>query len=509
MEQDYPNDNGKRSRSSSGGHKWYVWLFVAILGALILSNMAGGIIRDLFMSLLAGLTPLIIALVLSFILLRPMAFIENKLLKNCFVGNPRALKYKRAISLSSLFLIIIGIFVLIIAFAVPSLINIFEQFQGDNLTTLVDKVTSALTGLLQSITGLPAEQLDEAIKSAINNLGVSLQEGISSFVDNITSVLMDTASMLFSFVMGMIITFLMLKDKELISKTCKRMTYAYYNRKSAEEIITITHRTNDMFNQYIISNLIVMFIVFVIAWIGFQIMGVPMAVVLALMLGILSIIPYLGGFIACVPLVIVTLMFGDVNLMLMSVIFAILDWALVTTFVPAFIMSKRMNTRALLIVLGLTLGGAMFGLVGMILSAPIVSVISIVWQERLKIREQRREHEEMVEAGIIDENLCGVSDILDLTQDNSYNVPIEKYEDDFVRLQSLKKAENPQDKLEDDKKDVVLTTKTTKKKKVSKRELTKADKKDSESKAKPEPELETKVEDKTDEPEPEIDSDNL
>lgn len=501
MEQDYPNNNGTRNRGNSGGNKWYVWLFVAILGALILSNMAGGIIRDLFMSLLAGLTPLIIALILSFILLRPMAFIENKLLKNCFVGNPRAQKYKRAISLSSLFIIIIGAFVLIIVFAVPSLISVFEQFQGDNLRILVEKVTDALTSLMQSITGLPAEQLDEAIKSAINNLGVSLQEGISFFVDNITTYLMDTASLLFSFLMGMIITFLMLKDKELISKTCKRMTYAYYNRKSAEEIITITHRTNDMFNQYIISNLIVMFIVFVIGWIGFQIMGVPMAIVLALILGIMSIIPYLGGFIACVPLVIVTLMFGDVNMMLMSVIFAILDWALVTTFVPAFIMSKRMNTRALLIVLGLTLGGAMFGLVGMILSAPIVSVISIVWQERLKIREQRREHEEMVEAGIIDENLCGVSDILDLTQDTSYNVPIEKFEDDFVRLQALKKANKENEKVEKEKADVVLTTKTTKKKKINKRELTKAEKNDKETILQEEQPSEQKVQ--------EVDSDNI
>lgn len=475
MEQDYPSDERRRSQNS-GGRKWYVWLFVAILCALILTNMAGGIIRDLFMSLIAGLTPLIVALVLSFILLRPMAFIENKLLKNCFVGNPRALKYKRAISLSSLFLILIGAFVVLIVVAVPGLIGVLEQFQGDNLTVLVDKLTSALTSLMQTITGLPAEQFDQAITDAINNIGTSIESGISSFVDNITVYLMDTASLIFSCVMGLIISFLMLKDKELISKTCKRMTYAYSNRKSAEEIITITHRTNDMFNQYIISNLIVMFIIFIIAWIGFQIMGVPLAVVMALLLGVLSIIPYLGGFIACIPLAIVTLMFGDVNMMLMALLFAIIDWALVTTFVPAFIMSKRMNTRALLIILGLTLGGAMFGLVGMILSAPIVSVISIVWQERLRIREQRREHEEMVEAGIVDDNFYGVSDILDLTQDTSYNVPIEQMDDDFSRLQSMKKANKQSVKEEEEKTDVVLTTKTTKKKKVSKHELTKVDK---------------------------------
>ena len=105
MEQDYPTNNNRRS-----GHKWYVWLFVALLFALLLWSMAGDVIRNLFMSLLAGITPILIALVLAFILLRPIAFIENKLLKNAFVGNPRALKYKRAISLSILYVIIIAVF---------------------------------------------------------------------------------------------------------------------------------------------------------------------------------------------------------------------------------------------------------------------------------------------------------------------------------------------------------------------------------------------------------------
>ena len=189
----------------------------------------------------------------------------------------------------------------------------------------------------------------------------------------------------------------------------------------------------------------------------------------------------MGGFIAAIPLAIVTLMFGDVNLMLMSVIFAILDWALVTTFVPAFVMSKRMNTRALVIIVAMIIGGAMFGLVGMILSAPVASVIMIVMQERLEVSEARREHEEMVNAGILDENLADVSDLLDLSQDTSFNVPIEKEEDDFNKLQALKHKEKAE-KEDKEKIDVLLTSKTAKKKKISKTELTKEDKNEQEVK---------------------------
>ena len=143
-------------------------------------------------------------------------------------------------------------------------------------------------------------------------------------------------------------------------------------------------------------------------------------------------------------------MYGDTNQMLIAVSFAIVDWAIVATFVPAIVMSKRMNTRAILIVLGLTIGGAMFGVVGMILSAPIVAVIATVWQERLKIREANKEHEELVEAGLVDAQYFGVTEILDLTQDTSYNVPIEQYEDDFKRLQMGKAKVKVVKKKEDE-----------------------------------------------------------
>ena len=312
-----------------------------------------------------------------------------------------------------------------------SALDLLRSTYEQAINQVKESQQTSLTSIVQSLTGIPAAQLDTAFTEAIASISVSVSDWFSDLLNNITTYLLDTASLVLSFCMGLIITFLLLKDKELIAKTSKRMTYAYHSRKNAEEIITITRRTNDMLNQFVISNLIVMFIIFAIAWVGF-------AFLMALILGLLSIIPYLGGFIASVPLAIVTLMYGDTSTMLIAVAFGLLDWALVTTFIPAIVMSKRMNTRAILIILGLTIGGAMFGIVGMILSAPVVAVLARIWQERLKIRESNKEHEELVEAGMVDAQYFGVTEILDLTQDTSYNVPIEEYEDDFKRLQAEK-----------------------------------------------------------------------
>ncbi len=465
MEQDFSGMPPRTGKS----RKWYVWMFIVLLAALILWSMAGDKITGLFNSLIAGLTPIIIAMVISFLCLRPMNFIENKLMKNAFAGSPRAAKYKRAISLTAVYILMIGIVVGIIVAAAPSIVALVQQFaDATQLTNLMDKLKEVIVKIIQIFGVAP----DDAINTA-TTITQSVQQFITEFVGSLNlENAVGAISFIFSLFMGFLVSFFLLKDKELIAKTGRRYTYAYYPRKQAEEVLTVTRRTKDMLNQYVVSTLIICFAIFIITLIGYLIMGVPYALMMALLFGILSIIPYVGGFIAAIPLLMVTLMAGDINLFLMSFIYGLAVWAIVTTFLPPLVMSKRMNTRAMIMVLALILGGAMFGVVGMILSGPIASVITIVMNERLQVREARREHEEMIEAGIIDKNFYDISEMLDLTQDNADVVAIEKEEDDFNKLQATKNKKKKSTEDNDESLNVVLSSKSSKKEKINKKKLT-------------------------------------
>ena len=124
MEQNNPiNFNNPKKNNS----KWVVGMFVALLAALLLSSMAGETIKSLFNSLLSGITPVLIAAVISFLFLKPMKFLEDKMMKNLFVGNTKANKYKRAISLAILYTVTIGVIVLLIALAIPSIIGLVQK----------------------------------------------------------------------------------------------------------------------------------------------------------------------------------------------------------------------------------------------------------------------------------------------------------------------------------------------------------------------------------------------
>lgn len=410
---DFRNDILKPKEKNT---KWYVWLFVALLGALLLSNLAGETITNLFYSLLAGLTPIIVAVLLAFILLHPIRLIEDKMLKNSFVGNPRAKAYKRAISLTLCYTVIIGLVLLLLVVMVPYIMGTLQELSG-NSDVIITNLKAQITDLIVSITNLPAMEVEQFLSVFFENMGQTISSWFVSVSENLANTVGVVSNIIFIIFMSLLISFLMLKDKELISNTARRCTYAYNSKRKADEIIVTTRRSRKMLDQWLVSNLIMMAVIFIVAWIGYAIIGIRFAGLLALLLAILSIVPYIGGFIAIIPVIMVVLVFGTTSQLLAGVIFGLATWAIITTVLPPFIMSNRLKTRAVVLLFTLVIGGAMFGIWGMLLSGPIAAILNVYIQERLDAREAMREREEMLEAGVVDVVTSGMSDMLDLQED--------------------------------------------------------------------------------------------
>ena len=445
-------------RPKSKNTKWYVWLFVALLGALLLSNLAGETIKNMFFSLLAGLTPIIIAVILSFLLLHPIGFIENKLLKNAFVGNPRAHTYKRLISLSVCYVIIIGVIVVLLVTMVPYVISTLEELVS-NSDTIISDLKTQITNLIVSLTGLPTTEVQDYLQVFFDNMTASVSAWFSSIGNDLANIVSVAGNVVFVVLMSLLLSFLMLKDKELISNTARRYTYAYHTKKKADELIITTRRSRKVLDQWVVCNLIVMLVIFVVAWIGYAIIGIRFAGLLALVLAIFSIIPYIGGFIAMIPVVMISLVFGTTSQMLAAVIFGLLVWAIITSILPVFIMSSRLKTRAVVLLLTLVIGGAIFGIWGMLLSGPIAAILTVWLQERLEIKESARESEEIIESdGTV--ALSGIGDMLDSQEDVDPTVL------DALESPVAKKGKNMIKKIQTKRK----SNKNTRKKKTDKKQ---------------------------------------
>lgn len=428
----------------NGSTKWYVWLFIALLGALLLSNMAGETIKNMFFSLLGGIAPILGAVILAFILLNPIKWIENKLLKNAFVGNPRASSYKRAISLTICYVVVIGFIVGLIWAFVPNLISTLTKLveTGDLETTLAS-LKENITTIIVNITGLEKTVIQDALSGFFTGLSEMVTEWWVWLQKNITNVAGIIGNALFVIGMSLLLSFLMLKDKDRIAKLGRRFTYAYKPKHKADEIILTTHRTQKVLDQWLVCNLITMGIIFVCGWIGYGIIGVKFAGIMALLLAILSVVPYIGGFIAIVPVALVTLVFGTTTQFLAAVLFGILLWAIVVTFLPPIIMSNRLQTRALFLLLIMIIAGALFGVWGMILSGPIAAMLNIWFQEKLRVRETMREKEDLSQETNFSPG--DLSDVLDLREDVDSTL-LDTIEDEKEQISKRSKSKKKKEK---------------------------------------------------------------
>ena len=121
-------------------------------------------------------------------------------------------------------------------------------------------------------------------------------------------------------------------------------------------------------------------IVCVLNSVALLIIGVPSAIVIGVIGGILNILPYIGGIIAiALPVLMVTVTHnGFSGQLLVIASYLVIQFIDNNILVPR-IVSKKVQINALMSILVVLLGGALWGVSGMFLSIPLIGVLKIIF----------------------------------------------------------------------------------------------------------------------------------
>jgi len=124
-----------------------------------------------------------------------------------------------------------------------------------------------------------------------------------------------------------------------------------------------------------------MIIIGVVVWIGLLILGVPGAMSLAIVAGLLEVIPNLGPVVATIPAVIVALLQGStylpVNNFVLALIvigFYVLVQQLENSIIVPRVLGDAVELPALVVMSGVLVGGTTFGILGALLATPVVAM---------------------------------------------------------------------------------------------------------------------------------------
>lgn len=148
----------------------------------------------------------------------------------------------------------------------------------------------------------------------------------------------------------------------------------------------VLDETGNTLAQWLKGQLFAMLVVAVLTWIGLSIIGVPMALALALIAGLFNFVPNIGPLVAMVPAVLVSMMEGG-NTALLTVGLYLLVQGLESNLITPVIQKKMIEIPPALILIGQLLIGTLLGVMGIILATPIVAILMVLVKE-LYIKKQ-------------------------------------------------------------------------------------------------------------------------
>lgn len=364
-----------------------ICLLVALLNFKYLLGYLG-----LFMNII---TPVLIGLGIAFILNIPMSFIEKHFLgfMNRFKTRERRFKSKknrdinkgkRMIAIALTFIFVIGILAGLITFVIPqvseSVDTLMVKLPGyiDSFNSLVDDVLAFLN-LPETLWNDIVVEWD-ALLEQFGSLLLSSVPEIFNATKNITVGF-------FNVIMGIVISIYLLADKENLLALKDKLIYAYVRKDRADFIQDVSTTANHVFHGFIAGQITEAFILGFLCTVGLAILQIPYALLIGVLVGMTSVIPVFGAFLGAVPSGFILLVVNPIYCLIFVVYIIALQQFESNVIYPR-VVGGSIGLSGLWVLVGMIIGGSLFGFMGIILGIPTFAVFYAVFR---KITNERIE----------------------------------------------------------------------------------------------------------------------
>ena len=286
-------------------------------------------------------------------------------------------------------LILVLLFVVVLPKTIEELRNLFiavPQWLNEWNARILD-----VSDQIEKMTNLDMSRImssgQKQVEAYVNSLENSFLDQIRSMASGMYAAL----GRIVTFVLVLILTYYFTVDKNRIKvKMYKAIPLNYRS-----DILNLASEINSAMMEFLKGKLLLAFIVGLMTMLMLFILGVNFAVAIGLITMIADIIPYIGPFLAFVPAFFFSFMDSWTKAIWVAVLFFFLQWAENNLFAPK-ILGKRTGLHPAMVLLCIFIGGGTFGVIGMILSVPIFSILVILKNfVMMKLREDKRKKEEL------------------------------------------------------------------------------------------------------------------
>ena len=362
-------------------------LFIVIIGIVVylgLQNISS--VASVFKTGLGIITPLLFGTALAYILNVPLRLIERIL--SIFDKSRIMLKIKRPISIFLTFMLVAAILFLVMFLLIPQLGSTFESLSE---TEIIPKFFKRIPDWVRYWSDR-FPQLEEWLvtleidwNSMGNNIINFVKNGTSSLVASTLSAISSVFSIAFNFIIGLIFSIYALANKEKLLGQAKRILYAYLPEQRADRVVYIGNLSNKTLSNFITGQLTEAVIIGLLCFIGMSIFRFPFALMSSVLVGFTALIPLFGAFIGTAIGAFMILMINPMGALWFIVFILILQQIEGNLIYPR-VVGTSVGLPAMWVLVAVTLGGSIMGLVGMLIFVPLSSVLYTLFRESVSDR---------------------------------------------------------------------------------------------------------------------------
>ncbi len=338
---------------------FYIALIAA--AAVYVVDAAGKYVNSI--SLIDTLSPLFTGLMLAYLL-------------NPLVRRMEKLKVHRVAAILIVYVLVLSLSALLLSQFLPILVR--------NLNDLA----SALPGYAKSWGAFLDNlnlgwSLDELFDMALTQ-GISMISSISTTVAaNLMSLITNSVSFVFNLLVGVVISFYFMLDRERIWKSLGTLCPARWR----ERIKSYVYIADGVLSQYLRGLLVLVIFMAVVTTILMQLLGVRYALVIGIVTGVMEVVPVFGAWIAAVPAAAFALLDSPYKALMVTVAYVVLQQLEGNILVPR-VMGKRVGVHPIAIIVGMLAMNSILGFTGILLSVPIMGIIKLLY---INIRQHMAE----------------------------------------------------------------------------------------------------------------------
>lgn len=346
---------------------------VLILIYLALNNITG-ILGTI--SYLAGLImPFIVGGVIAFIFNVPMKAIEKNIKK--LVDKKCKKQHNKLVRVLAYFLtliIIIAVIAGVLLIVVPELVN--------TIADLISQVPVAFNKLLAWLQTMLASypEYEEKLNSiSINwdsvlaNMMNFLSIGTKGIINGGIGAISGLFSGITNFFIGFVFSVYVLFQKEKLASQCKKLLYVMVSERRADQIVEILRLTNTTFSNFLSGQCLEACILGALFVITLSILRMPYALLIGIIIGVTALVPIVGAFIGCAVGVVFIMMTSPLKALIFIAIFLILQQIEGNLIYP-HVVGNSVGLPGMWVLVAVTIGGNLFGIMGMLTFIPISSV---------------------------------------------------------------------------------------------------------------------------------------